>query len=1434
MATITEQENIIGGVIPKIRIERISLSNGGRLIIEDNPHILEDVSNVSFGIDEKIATAVDDWYGTTSPNISTAKKSTYVRKAWANLTTETYNRMMAYTDAQQLYELIGGSETPAEVERLKRQYAHNIVMSNLIKEFLGLTPAVDAHGGFVKFGEEHGLNSSTLGVTVSSYELVDGIPGTNELKGATLRASDVQKNLSLIDAWMRSPNLEYDFGGNKMTLSSLGRTPLSLYESLGPTISMSSYIGQNYLVTVLKNSFVPLIYMVFREALELYLDDLTDKKSALRKAATVNAVQLDPRNLSAAKGTGLITVDLLLNVSAIQSDTASSPSWMSDQKMVDNLEFLVVASTELKQINNIKTAIKEYASSKKDKYEQLSSLLAINLDAAPGKVPFIDLRSDLKTPETTVKRFNLGDKLKTSLAAAQREYTIDNDGDRIYEFNFNVNYEFPAEPREMTFFIIPFLNLPSYIGKLKESASEDLKIGLEDFRQYLDYFVGKVSIDTVLKNGAIQSTANMFIDSGTGEQWVGEVHYHPPSSPRSSNYVGWMGGERHQPNLTQPKLSLIQVVNNKIQDNRKVERLEDFERDLSPTNKNEFNPPVTIQGNNVEKPGNAYFSNMEFSRDINSTVSIFFGVNVESIVQRRTIFGSLYKNLNEEEKRELIKNIQFNSFKVVRRQVRESNDQNYLGGPGKILNNLHRPKYGVHDEIIVATNETALKSFENSKGSVREITSFLNNLRSGTPTVYSARSFGSTRFFSVKDKTSSDAPGGRYQYGVELEVLDKTLDFFKKRKGLLETSMEYLNQYYLQIMDNSNYNFATDKITQDYIKAFNGLEVSVPVIYKPALKNPHILSSTVSSTSNYLSSTAEGPRSYILKVPDKVRNTVSELSDINGTFINMLRILSANVNTFDPSEISLTIKNFLHPTTASRESVLRIVNLISNLISKLDNLIGVNVVPSTSADSGPQKTSPGKKTNKMFYLSDFASTVINTTMPSGNGYYYMVPDEGLASGATPRGIREISAEFYRSTIQEEINKCFYDGSDTPSRVLDFVSDQEYSYLSPRIISLSQTGTGKKVSTNIFERKDLIIFEHRYDLEAPTPQFVQTIGEYQLLVSRIRTLNSMKKINPIPAVNPADYGKYTFPSITLNALVRGAQEIKSSLRTNMELRNCTIYTKDSHNALLGRVTKGIYDIEFLEEEKQKKVLATNLLGVDDGFNAEVGASSNLDDTSKNTKGMSQNTVKQTYRIPSQMKCVQVFGATLDVEAPYLTPTKLNMLLNSPETKNKYAHSFSYNNYKLLPTQVKMLHRPNTRAATAANLLNTVGNNFQNPSFSGLMDIHINRVVEVQVLDGYEMNAYGELLLDKPKWKKIAPEDLQSNIVCRLIPYQHSTIQVGHPNYLEMPVFDKIFMIRGQSVTDETKNPILNPAVADVVSSVQTSANVEPKYIETGIL
>ena len=116
----------------------------------------------------------------------------------------------------------------------------------------------------------------------------------------------------------------------------------------------------------------------------------------------------------------------------------------------------------------------------------------------------------------------------------------------------------------------------------------------------------------------------------------------------------------------------------------------------------------------------------------------------------------------------------------------------------------------------------------------------------------------------------------------------------------------------------------------------------------------------------------------------------------------------------------------------------------------------------------------------------------------------------------------------------------------------------------------------------------------------------------------------------------------------------------------------------------------------------------------------------------------------------------------------------------------------------------------------------------------MDIHINRVVEVQVLDGYEMNAYGELLLDKPKWKKIAPEDLQSNIVCRLIPYQHSTIQVGHPNYLEMPVFDKIFMIRGQSVTDETKNPILNPAVADVVSSVQTPANVEPKYIETGIL
>jgi len=108
--------------------------------------------------------------------------------------------------------------------------------------------------------------------------------------------------------------------------------------------------------------------------------------------------------------------------------------------------------------------------------------------------------------------------------------------------------------------------------------------------------------------------------------------------------------------------------------------------------------------------------------------------------------------------------------------------------------------------------------------------------------------------------------------------------------------------------------------------------------------------------------------------------------------------------------------------------------------------------------------------------------------------------------------------------------------------------------------------------------------------------------------------------------------------------------------------------------------------------------------------------------------------------------------------------------------------------------------------------TLNAELRDQNHGGIFDMHFNKVMELQVLVGFEEpgqrvgdgnfaeQSSGTVLVDRPIWRKFQKADLETNSICRLIPYDNSGIGVAHPSYLEMPVFDHIFLVEGSGGED----------------------------------
>jgi hypothetical protein len=1393
--------NIMGGYIPKVRIERVSLSNGGKLIVEDNPHVVEKELERGNPLSERIEENFKDLGRaeqraafTAEFNLEVAKQSaiaaefrTFLNAAGedtSGITTIDFAEMFAIRDLLVEYGLKAyGREAPYLV--FEAEPTHDRIKLKLIKNaegtrgtnphafddiFVGSNPAEGGQGG----------------------RLDNGIFGLRGSNGFSIRRPSGVRDK--VRNWMDTLTQDRIWGHSQPPAQ-----PLTLDVLFDKSYDVWSELGRRSAgatVPIIDDAVTAVLYVLTERAVNT-LSALRQESQAYRAGAVISAQAVT------AESSGQMSVELLLSVKSVVDSNGVYKSWLAKQDILDHLEFGIVEVTTLDAIEQARNssisgramhdwlAIQEIGFNYFDPANFLEQDLR-NIPEAlvltwPKLLPTMSLKTAIESNGMGSLSWQSVDALgNTVQEEATRNPQVDSDGNETETFTFRIQRTFPTAPSALAYYIIPYLNVPKFIDSLKVSIDFDEEI----FREYREFFIGSMTQDLILKGGKIQGTRNVFSymtspvppNRPQRRLWEGDVRYWTldDDPPATGGYVGWKTvGLGDGTEVQQRELLVEAVPNNTIQDFRTIDRLEKTMTDLTSIDAKEFDPEIKGISNNQEiELVDSYFGDLTISRDINGIVSLFCPFGMESLVQRETLFSALWKNLNDDEKEELFRLIKFRHIRLKRRHVRDIATRNRMNGLSNDVPKIDEGDYEAPDTVLLDEGYPSGPigtPITTDKASFRDLTMFARDPN---------RTFGKTKFFTFKDKTANKLNSGQHQYGIEFTIQDSSVLFFKRRRGTLSTQLSELKSYYNRMMvKNDIYDVRLDRI-------------------KPAA---------------------------VENTPDLARYAPVFTAETS-VFIRTLQILNTSDSPLDLPVVIQTIDTFLSPATATRDTVHRFMKVVQDVIGKLDSLVGISTTPPKVHSPLEEFRTPSseKTTSKLITVEQYMANLYDATIAPGSGYYYMRPRFHAEPSDSP-GMRQITSADIRQSQQIELNKSF-PGTVNPQLLRDF------SYYTPLYATILNTASSQSEPIRILapraaegrlavgrtsfmafnvngvsaHRDDVLNFLlHFWDTNAGSSGWYSTMEKYNLFVDMVRSLNLIKNSNQI--AQGID-GHIQLPNEENQAasIASDAQRSKKTLLSLFSHQGVTLIDRALNRP----------QTQFQMGAAQGPGIAAPPVGGNGGFSPSIPTpAGGLNAAGQNVMGIGRDA-------PLNQPGLSDIGRDLppatnrDPIQEYLRSLKstimsspnaiLRNVLQADDTTmgpirfNKKAARAAYRQTigdivpTILPTSLKLLVKQVTpQSPIFVDVTATLNNEVRFANHGGIFDIHFNKVVELQVLEGFESpeQSSGAVLVDRPIWRKFEERDLETNSICRLIPYDNSGIGVAHPSYLEMPVFDHIFLVEG---------------------------------------
>jgi hypothetical protein len=1030
---------------------------------------------------------------------------------------------------------------------------------------------------------------------------------------------------------------------------------------------------------------------------------------------------------------------------------------------------------------------------------------------------------------------SLKQTLNTEMASSTY-VEVDDDGKRIKNYKFTEVYDIdPAQyPGDIVISslkeegAIEFLSVLAVTTLDLEKLSGEFGLDLSFFNKYTTP-KGRVANQRILENGKVSSANYVYVLQADGSVWSGPVY-----KEGDKYFTGNPGAANNQEVIRK------QVQNSTVQDFRIIDRVSRLQFNLSFFNSDtialsDANKFTRDNTDVIRQP--AYFSYNYVSRDYDGNARFMFGVDYYSMIRDVTIFGRVMpKDINV---LSLLTSRDFSqilNMSIKRKRVDVVGQSNKLGTfikneiPFKtgFLGESHIDQEEIIGQVVAGKEEVlqnGQKQFSSNpaanNGTMQEVDMVVPDMTRNT----SGLGF---RFFTGADLEIKNFTDGDYQYGVELEILDRSSTYIiNKVYNLIKAYKAITGYYNFANIPNRTYSVRTGYFKKELAAFYEDKE------FKPWEYATTMLANTIQE----------------FKADE-------DLFDKEEFISNMLTV----VNPVWGSVRGIEALQKLILNTASRLAAMAGTTLKSSIISKIGASATADATPA-SIRADVFANQPDKRIIKIEYWFDGS---YNTEVPKRFGYDFLTPT-GKSFTPSSIGLLQMPGASFNARLQAEMKKYFevenpeeFEMKDLNGNISytpgDTIFTSLFSYVSPASVNLGQGlpgGDKKKVigSTHVslLEHTNKMYLKQFYDKDSYTYMATKIMNYNNSSVIPIYDTTIVQSDKSLLS-EPEDKIKFYTQQILTSRNCVAVTDSEFASSSEPESNFTGLFMSDFLGIPIDKVDT-LQSNDILLESQKDRVLSVSYKGGSEVslFLSLVYGYSNQCGGLASTKAPSQKTNKKEREF--DLNFFKVSSPVLpgaNVIDPLLTVIKQNLDNENPQGYSIGIDDQSLpvpvqNELRALPNQIKsLILEPNSDSRVRHQWNKLEGNPSKDPYYKAAIAMNYRNLKKIEYLAGFQYgeepigvdilgNTVGQFtrpMIGNPIWKTLDADIYTSAIgktlLCRLKTYEKKEYGIEPMECLGMPVFDEYFIVEPTSYDGSF---VVTPTPEPIASEVSTTSPLD---------
>ena len=337
--------------------------------------------------------------------------------------------------------------------------------------------------------------------------------------------------------------------------------------------------------------------------------------------------------------------------------------------------------------------------------------------------------------------------------------------------------------------------------------------------------LGKIAMEQVINRKKTVKRSNYYAIQGTSNPYFGPIY----QKETGETYTG-LAKEIGPDQILLTK----NVPNTKIVDYRTFERFKKIDISFKDADKDVIKGSSDIKSRITynKKNDDIFFTDLYLNRGRNGVVDLIFGIKMEKIFKNYSHYSKIFQNTDSSLVESILTASKIRKLKIVRRRIDDTKTSFDRLGGAKMVPFVNPD--GSYDEHVVV--EAYDRPFLTKAGSLNIKASMQDKYTKETIGTIdeidlSLNSSADMLFLQVSDKQVAKITEGLYQYGIELDIEDRTRGHLISKLNNFERAIREYDSL-SSVAEMTGYNKYNKKYTQNF------MSVATLLNYNSADVNP--------------------------------------------------------------------------------------------------------------------------------------------------------------------------------------------------------------------------------------------------------------------------------------------------------------------------------------------------------------------------------------------------------------------------------------------------------------------------------------------------------------------------------------------------------------------------------------------------------------------